>query len=44
MILVTTDAKRPLPPGEWGLTLWITPDLTRVDDAMLRPVEPGQPR
>lgn len=36
--LVTTDARRPLPRGEWALTLWITADLTRVDDAMLRPV------
>jgi hypothetical protein len=32
--------RQPMPREEWALTLWVSADLTRIDDAVLRPVEP----
>lgn len=36
--------RHPLPREDWILTLWIAADLTRIDDATLRPVDPTDSR
>jgi hypothetical protein len=33
--------RQPLPRSEWVLTLWVAPDLSRVDDGTLRPLQGG---
>lgn len=39
-VAVPGSARKPLPRGEWVMTLWVSDDLTRVDDVVLRPREP----
>ncbi|HEX4213334.1 MAG TPA: hypothetical protein VIA06_08435 [Candidatus Dormibacteraeota bacterium] len=39
-VAIPGNARKPLPRGEWVMTLWISDDLTRVDDVVLRPREP----
>lgn len=39
--LAGDGTRHPLPEAPWVLTLWITPDLQRVDDGTLRPLAGG---
>jgi tetratricopeptide (TPR) repeat protein len=39
-LLLQGGELRPVAPGDWMLTLWVSADLARIDDAMLRP-DPG---
>jgi hypothetical protein len=33
--------RKQLPRGDWVLTLWVSAELNRIDDAILRPLEPA---
>jgi hypothetical protein len=34
--------RQPLPREDWVLTLWVAADLTRIDDATMRPIAEGE--
>jgi hypothetical protein len=42
-LVAARQPRQPMPREEWALTLWVSADLTRIDDACLRPVEPQAP-
>jgi hypothetical protein len=38
-LLAAGQPRQQLPRGEWVLTMWVAADLTRVDDATIRPLD-----